>query len=282
MKTDKKKIFFKIIQNKKLFIGGIMIVIIVSLISLAPHIAPYDYKTISTGERLELPSKEHLFGTDHLGRDIFSRVLYGGRYSFIIAIFVVIGSNCLGTTMGLISGYLGGKYDLLIMRIADIVFTLPYIIIAALVTLIAKRSMFTVILALSIIYFPSFARISRGSTLSVKETNYVKSGVISGETTPTILIKYILPNISGPIIVQSAMTLAYAVLIEAILSYLGYGLAPPIPSWGLILQDATKYYIVNPYIVIFPGLAIVITVLSFSFFGDGLRDFLDPKFVPIL
>lgn len=283
VKNEKKhsELFTRIINNKKLVISIIMVAILILLAIFGPIFAPFKYEQMNTGARLTPPSQNNLFGTDHFGRDLFSRVIYGARYSLMISVLVVIFSNILGIAIGVISGYLGGKVDIISMRIVDMIFTIPWVLIAMLVAMSIGRGTQTVIIALSIVYSPQIARVVRSATLSLKEKEFVEAGKISGEKTISIMFRYILLNSLGPIIVQSTMVLAYTMLAEAALSYLGYGIAPPTPSWGLLLQDATRYYVKSPYLVYFPGAAIAYAVLSFSFLGDGLRDLLDPKFSPL-
>jgi peptide/nickel transport system permease protein len=273
--------FYKIRKNKKLSISFFMVIILIVIAIIGPFFIPYEYEEMNTGPRLTPPNREHPLGTDQFGRDLLSRVVQGARYSLIISFLVVIFSNIIGITIGSVSGYLGGRSDIFLMRIIDIIFTVPWVLIAMVVAISIGRGIQTVIIALSIIYAPQIARVVRGTTLSLKEKEFVQAGKISGENGFSILFKYILPNSFGPIIVQSTMILAYALLAEAALSYIGYGVKPPIPSWGLLLQDAAQYYISYPYLVYFPGVAIIYTVLTFSFLGDGLRDLLDPKFKPL-
>lgn len=278
---ERSELFIRIVKNKKLVISLVMVSILLLVAIFGPIFVPYEYEEMNTGERLTPPSRNNLFGTDHFGRDLFSRVVYGARFSLMISILVVIFSNIIGITFGVSAGYFGGKLDIFAMRVVDIIFTVPWILIAMLVAMSIGRGTQTVIIALSIVYSPQIARVIRGTTLSLKEKEFVEAGKISGESTGSIIFRYILSNSLGPLIVQSTMIMAYTMLAEAALSYLGYGIAPPTPSWGLLLQDATRYYIKSSYLVYFPGAAIVFAVLSFSFLGDGLRDLLDPKFSPL-
>ena len=275
------ELFIRVIKNKKLVISMVMVTVLILLALFGPFFVPYGYEQMNTGERLTPPNQNNIFGTDHFGRDLFSRVIYGARYSLTISVLVVIFSNIIGIAFGVSAGYIGGKFDIFAMRIIDMIFTIPWILIAMLVAMSMGRGMQTVIIALSIVYSPQIARVIRGTTLSLKGKEFVEAGKISGEKSMSIIFRYILSNSLAPLIVQSTMVLAYTMLAEAALSYLGYGIAPPTPSWGLLLQDATRYYIKSSYLVYFPGAAIIFAVLSFSFLGDGLRDLLDPKFSPL-
>jgi len=277
----RSELFTRIVKNKKLIISLVMVTILVMLAIFGPMFVPYGYEQMNTGERLAPPNQNNIFGTDHFGRDLFSRVVYRARYSLMISLLVVIFSNIIGITFGVSAGYIGGKFDIFAMRVIDIIFTVPWILIAILVAMSIGRGTQTVIIALSIVYSPQVARVIRGTTLSLKEKEFIEAGKISGEKSLSIIFRYILSNSLGPLIVQSTMVMAYTMLAEAALSYLGYGIAPPTPSWGLLLQDATRYYIKSSYLVYFPGAAIMFAVLSFSFLGDGLRDLLDPKFSPL-
>lgn len=281
IKKKKSEHLVRIIKNKSLIIGIIMLSILIFIAVFGPLLTTYGYEEMNTGPRLTPPSREHFCGTDQFGRDLFTRVLYGARYSLLISILIVMFSNMIGIPIGTFSGYLGGKFDIFMMRIVDIIFTIPWFLLGMIIAVSIGRGPKSVIVALSIVYSPQIARIVRGCTLALKEKEFVQAGKISGENILSILFRYILSNSFGPIVVQSTMVLAYSMLSEAALSYLGYGIAPPIPSWGLLLQDATRYYISHSYLVYFPGFAIVFGVLTFSFLGDGLRDLFDPKFTPM-
>lgn len=270
--------FYKFIRNKKLIVSTAMITIIVIIAFFGPLFMPFKYDEMDVNQRLSPPSSQNFFGTDQFGRDLFSRVIYGTRYSLLIAISVVLLSSFMGITIGIFSGYIGKKTDFFLMRIVDIMFSIPWTLVAIIVVLLLGRGALTIIISLSLVYAPEMARIIRGVTLVLKEKEYVDTGIVSGEKTISILLRYIIPNSLSVVIVQSTMVMAYTLLAEAALSYLGYGIAPPIPSWGLLLQDATRYYVSSPFLIYFPGIAIIFTVLAFSFLGDGLRDFFDPKF----
>ncbi len=223
------------------------------------------------------PSWAHPFGIDHLGRDVLSRVIYGARISLEIGILAVGISFTVGTTIGLVSGYFGGWLDNLLMRAMDIMMALPYVLLAILIATALGPSLENGILAIGIVRIPRFARLTRASTLSVKQLPFVEAARSIGSPHLRIIRKDILPNVLGPVVVYSTLSLGDAILAAAVLSFLGLGAQPPIPEWGAMLNEAQRYLINAPYLSIFPGLAIFMTVLAFNLFGDGLRDFLDPK-----
>lgn len=223
------------------------------------------------------PSWAHPFGVDHLGRDILSRVIHGARISLWVGLLAVGISLTVGVTIGLVAGYFGGVIDNVIMRIMDIMMSLPYVLLAILIAAVLGPSLENGILAIGIVRIPRFARLARGSTLSVRTLTYVEASRAIGAPHQRIIRKDILPNIAGPIIVYSTMSLGDAILAAAVLSFLGLGAQPPIPEWGAMLNEAQVYLINSPYMSIFPGLAIFLTVLAFNLVGDGLRDILDPK-----
>jgi peptide/nickel transport system permease protein len=255
-------------------LGFIVFLVIVAI--LAPLIAPYlpdDYTT----QVLKGPSWAHPFGVEHLGRDQLSRVIYGTRISLWVGLLAVGLSLTAGTTIGLISGYFGGWIDNLIMRVMDIMMSLPYVLLAILIATALGPSLETGILAIGVVRVPRFARLARASTLSVKELQYIEASRSIGASHWRIIFKDILPNIAGPIVVYSTLSLGDSILAAAVLSFLGLGAQPPIPEWGAMLNEAQQYLINAPFMSIFPGLAIFLTVLAFNLFGDGLRDILDPK-----
>jgi len=268
----------KYVNNKKFLIGGIMLLVMVALSLLAPAITRYGYDDTFVGPALEPPSKEYLFGTDRLGRDMFTRVIYGTRISLVSAIAITSICFVIGVLLGLAAGYYGGLVDMVVMRIVDVFFSLPWVLIGLLVVVIRGPGLLSVVISLSLAYFPSFTRITRSVVIAVREQDFVMAARLTGEHDIAILFTYILPNCFSALIVQASIVMSFAILGEAALSYLGYGIRPPEPSWGVLLQQSTNYIWDNSYLVILPGLFIVFTVLSFNFMGDGLRDLLDPRY----
>ena len=254
-----------------LIIGGLIMLGI-----FAPVIAPFapdDY----TDQRMTGPTGQHWFGVDQLGRDLFSRVVFGARISIRVGVLAVGLSLVIGTFLGLVSGYFGKLVDNIIMRAMDIMMALPYVLLAILIASVLGPSLENAILAIGIVRIPRFARLARASTLTVKELQYIEASHSVGASNIRIIIKDVLPNIMGPIIVYSTLSLGDAILGAAVLSFLGLGAQPPIPEWGAMLNEAQKFVTMAPYLSIFPGIAIFLTVLGFNLFGDGLRDILDPK-----
>ena len=265
-------------SNKKLMVGAIILVFIVFVAVFANLIAPYDYAAINTGERFEMPSAQHLFGTDNLQRDVFSRVVYGTRISLSVGIICVGIALGIGVPLGLVAGYTGGLIDLVVMRISDVLLSIPWVLMAVAVTAVAGPGIKVVYIAMGLVHAPGFMRLTRGMVLSLREREYVDAAEQLGESKLAILFRYILPNSAGTIIVRATTIMASAVLSEAAISYIGYGTQPPNPSWGLMLTDSQGYLWQQPWLAVFPGLAIVLLVLSVNLFGDGLRDLLDPRY----
>jgi peptide/nickel transport system permease protein len=265
-----------LLRRKSAAVGAFFLVTLVFVAIFADFLAPYAPDTY-TDANSQSPSWAHPFGIDHLGRDIMSRVIYGARISLRIGILAVSISVTIGTAIGLISGYFGGLVDGIIMRLMDIMLALPYILLAVLITAALGPSLENGILAIGIVRIPRFARLARGSTLSVKTLTFIDASRAVGAPSSRILLRDVLPNIAGPLIVYSTLSLGDAILSAAVLSFLGLGAQPPIPEWGAMLNDAQEYLISYPYMSIFPGLAIFFTVLAFNLIGDGVRDILDPK-----
>ena len=267
-----------IVKNKKLFIGLIMLTIFLTLGVFAPLIIPYPYDKTYVGPSLKGPSADHWFGTDRLGRDIFSRVLYGTRVSLIAAIGVTCVSLLFGVPLGLLGGYYGGAFDMVLMRLVDVFFTFPWVLMGLLVVVIRGQGLESVIIALSLSYFPQIVRVIRSTVLAIKGQDFIAAARLTGENDRNIIFRYILPNCFAPLIVQTTIIMSFSILGEAALSYLGYGTRPPLPSWGILLQQATNYIWGDGYLVVFPGIFIIFSVLTFNFTGDGLRDILDPRY----
>jgi len=267
----------QLFKNKAAMVGlGIIGLLILTAI-LAPLLAPYDPLETKILYRLKAPSAQHLLGTDDLGRDIFSRIIYGSRISLQVGLISVGIALVFGVSAGVIAGYYGGKIDMLIMRLMDIMLAFPSILLAIAIMAILGPQLSNAMLAIGIVNLPRFARIVRSSVLTVKEEEYIEAAKSLGASDLRIMLGHLLPNCLAPLIVQSTLSIAGAILEAASLSFLGLGAQPPIPEWGAMLSAGRASLQIAPWVVAFPGLAIAITVLGFNLFGDGLRDALDPK-----
>lgn len=264
-------------QNRIAVVGMIIIILLIVLAFVGDFIAPYDPLGQNMAASKQGPSAAHWFGTDMQGRDIFSRVLSGTKYSLLIGICAVAFSLVIGTVLGAVAGYFGGWVDTLIMRCMDIMLSIPSILLA--ITLMAAfgQGLSKAIVAIGIVSIPEYARIVRSSILSVKENDYVAAAKVIGNNDGRIIFKHILPNVISSIVVRATLGISTAILDIAALGFLGMGVKPPTPEWGTMLGDAKAYILSMPHMIIFPGIAISITVLAFNLFGDGLRDALDPK-----
>jgi peptide/nickel transport system permease protein len=258
-------------------VGVILVALTLLVAVFGPALAPYDPTLIFPGERLAAPGARFLLGADELGRDMLSRTLYGARISIQVGVIVVTLASLVGVPLGLIAGYFKGRLDLILMRLVDIMFAFPTILLALALIAVLGTDLRNLILAITIVYIPSFARVTRGSTLSVSEEPYVEAARAVGVSHARIIFQHILPNVSAPIIVQFTISLAYAILVEASLSFLGLGVQPPAASWGSMLATGKPYIDLSPWVSVVPGVAIMLTVLGFNLLGDGMRDALDPR-----
>jgi len=245
--------------------------------ALADVIAPYGYAEMHPEAMLQAPSGKYLLGTDQMGRDVLSRVIYGSRISIYVGVVSTIFGALLGIPLGVVAAYYGGIIDNAIMRLIDIWVAFPNFLLALVISVILGPSVTNVVIALAIVRVPTQARVVRGTALSVKENDYVQAARAVGAQDHRLLLRHILPNCMAPVIVLGTLEVATAIIVEAGLSFLGLGTQPPTPSWGWDLRANVVFIEDNPWIAIFPGLAIFITVLGFNMFGDGLRDALDPR-----
>ena len=264
-------------KNKTALVGFFIILFLLVLALIGPAIAPYNPLIPQPLKRLQGPSWDHLFGTDSLGRDIFSRVIYGSRISIIIGLISVTISLIPGTLLGLLSGYYGKRVDEPIMRVMDILLAFPAILLAIFITAILGPSLINTMVAVGIVYIPHYARIVRSSVLSLKEQLFVQAVTSLGGSNIRIISCHIFPNTLSPIIVYATLGMGTAVLQAAALGFLGLGAQPPSPEWGAMLSEGRQYIQNAPHVATFPGLAILALVLGFNLFGDGLRDILDPS-----
>lgn len=246
---------------------------------LAPVLAPYDPLTQDRTAFMNGPSSTYFFGTDDLGRDIFSRLLHGARISLYVGSMTVVLSVLFGTTLGLVSGYFGGIVDTLIQRLVDAILAVPGLILALFIAALLGPSTRNVILALTVLETPRFARIARGETVQIRRQEYVEAAKVLGARPRWILLRHAIPNMLAPLVVVASLVFGQAIVAEAGLSFLGIGTPPPNPSWGLMLSQASRYLESAPWMVIFPGATLSVAVLAFNIFGDALRDYFDPKLI---
>lgn len=264
-------------RNKSAVTGALIVVGFALMAILAPFLAPYDPIKQNIDESLVPPSIKHAFGCDLFGRDILSRVIHGARISLIVATLGVSLAAVLGTIIGAIAGYNGGIVDEVLMRAMDVLLAFPDIFLAIAIIAAVGPGLVNVILAISIYNLPQFSRVSRSSVLTVKEKEFIEAAKAIGESTPSILLRYILPNCLAPLIVLATLRMAASILTASGLSFLGLGVQPPTPEWGAMMSDALLFLRTAPHVGLFPGLALLITILGFNMLGDGLNDALNPR-----
>ena len=261
------------------------VLIILVLAVILVSFSPYDPEASVLSSRVEPPSLQHPMGTDQLGRDLLTRVLYGGRISFFVALMVVVVTLVIGIPVGAIAGFFGGTIDNLLMRITDVALTLPTLLVLILLSaimremelpLIERNSTITIALVIGILSWMTVARLLRASYLTIREMEFIEAAHAMGASNLRIIVKHILPNAVSPIIVQSTLMLGFAIMLESGLSFLGFGVQPPTPSWGNLLSNAQQHMTTYPWLAIFPGLMIFIAVISINYIGDALRDAFDP------
>lgn len=279
-----RKIIFKRIRRSGFFITGFIVLFVILILSmLAPVICHFDPEVSSLADKLTAPEwfarglDGHILGTDHLGRDIFTRLLYGARTSIMIAVVVCVAAAAIGTCLGMIAGYFGGFIDSLIMRTVEVVQAIPSLILAICVLSLFGPSTLNLIIVLLIGRIGMFCRLARSNTMAYQHAEFVRASKSMGASVPHILFTQIFPNITTPLIVQLSQAFGSNIMIESSLSYLGMGIQAPKPSWGNMISDGRKYLATHPWVCFAPGVALMLIVLAFNFLGDGLRDVLDPK-----
>lgn len=270
-------IFFRRFKRHRLALMSLIILISFSVaVVVMPLVLPYEYTELNLKERFRPPSFSHPFGTDDLGRDQLVRVMYGGRISLAVGLLVALFSTFIGVAIGALAGYFGGVLDNVLMRFIDFALTIPPLVILMVAGSIVAGGILEIILIVSLLMWMYVARLIRGVFLSLKEKEFVEAARACGASHFRIIVKHMLPNAIAPIIVNTTLAVGYAILIESALSFLGFGIQPPTPSWGNMLQRAQQTMILYPWLTWFPGAMIVLTVLTINFLGDGLRDALEP------
>ena len=274
---ERESFWKKLFSNKGAVFGSIVIVIFIITALFAPYLAPYKYDFMNMPNMLTGPSVNNLLGTDEFGRDILSRIIYGSRISLLVGFVTVFISMIVGIVLGAIAGYFGGWIDYVISGITDIAWSLPVTLLAIAFVAALGPSLRNLIIAIAMISWAGFTRVVRGQFLSLRESEFIQAAQILGMSNTRIILKHMLPNALAPVIVLTTMEIPKVIIIESSLSFLGLGVQPPTPSWGSIMSAGRSYILEAPWIIIFPGIAMAILVLGFNFFGDALRDTLDPR-----
>lgn len=277
MITKLKKITTILSRNTLTCVGTVIVVLMIFLGFAAPFIAPYDPIALDLPARLQAPSSEHFFGTDEMGRDVFSRVIYGSKISIQVGLTIVVLAALIGTLVGSIAGYFGGKIDYIIMAFTDIVLSFPSMVLAMALAAALGPSLFNTMLAVSFVKIPVYVRLVRGQVLSLKERQYVKASRTFGATPLWIIPRHIIPNCIAPVLIQMTLGIGEAIVTAASLSFIGLGAQPPTPEWGAMISTARLYALEQWWYAAFPGMAIFFTVVGFNLLGDGVRDILDPR-----
>src|SRR6266542_4436471 len=267
----------RLLRSKSALIGGMVLLAIVLAALLAPLISPYDPIKTSQRTSLEGPSLAHLMGTDRFGRDVLTRVLWGGRLSLPVGFVSVLIAAAFGISLGLLAGYYGGRLDAVIMRLVDLMLAFPGILLALVIVAILGGSLLNLMIAVGIASIPDYVRIARGTVLSIREREFVLAARTIGAHNTAIIVRHILPNILAPVIVLATLGMASAIITGSTLSFLGLGIKPPTPEWGNMLDEGRGFLQRAWWVAFFPGLAIMLTVFSINLLGDGLRDALDPR-----
>jgi len=267
----------RLLANKAAVAGGLVLLILIVLAIFAPWIAPHSYSYQNLDLGAQPPSAEFLLGTDTLGRDLFSRILYGARVSLLVGFVATAVALVIGVSWGIVAGYFGGRVDSVMMRIVDVLYGLPFIIFIILLMVIFGRNIWLLFAAIGAVEWLTMARIVRGQVLTIKNQEYVLAAQAMGVTNIQMFRKHIFPNILGPIAVYATLTIPQVMLLEAFLSFLGLGIQPPMSSWGTLIRYGVESMEEYSWLLIYPGLTFTITLFALNFFGDGLRDALDPK-----
>lgn len=274
---DTLSVLNRFFRRRTAVLGALIILVLVMLGILGPSLAPYDPNDQSFPRQLQPPSARFLMGTDEFGRDILSRLIYGARIALEVGLLAVAVALIFGTFLGLVAGYFGGWADFIIMHLIDIMLAFPYLLLAMIVVAVLGPGLRNAMIAVGIVYIPQYARLVRGTVLSIRESDYVQAARAVGASDLTIMFRHVLSNSLAPIIVQSSLSVGWAIVNAAGLSFLGLGAQPPTPEWGAMLTSGREYMLQAPWITTFPGLAILLTALGFNLLGDGLRDALDPR-----
>lgn len=275
--NERRKLWRTFKNNKTAVVGAVIALVVLLTAVFAFLISPYDPLDMDVFHRLTPPERSHPLGTDEYGRDVLSRIIWGTQISLTVGFFSVLLGMIMGTAMGVMAGYSGGRTDTSIMRMVDVLLSFPTLITAIMIAAILGSGLVKLIITIGIVFAPRFARLAYGPTLAVKEMEYVSSAKVIGASSFRIIIRHILPNIFGEVMVAGTLWMGTAIMAEASLSFLGLGVSPPTPTWGNLIRSGIDVLADAPWLSLFPGLSILITVLAFNMIGDGLRDIADPK-----
>ncbi len=273
----KHKLCFNYFRSTNAIIGSVIIVLFFLIALLAPLLAPHPPNALSLKDALTSPCLEHILGTDEFGRSILSRIIFGARVSLNIALIASAVALCIGVPLGALAGYYGGRFDSIVQGLVDVTWAFPTILAALAVMFILGTGLHSVMIAVGVVYWAGYARITRGQFLALREEEYVQAARAVGASNLRIIWRHLLPNSLAPLLVQLSLGMGQVILIEASLSFLGLGAQPPTPSWGAMLSNGRAYLLVAPWLTLFPGVAIMLVVLGFNLLGDGLRDAFDPR-----
>lgn len=273
----KHKLFFNFFSSTNAIIGSVIIVLFLLIALLAPLLAPHPPNALSLKDALTSPCREHILGTDEFGRSILSRIIFGARVSLNIALIASAVALGIGVPLGALAGYYGGWFDSIVQGLVDLTWAFPTILAALAIMFILGTGLHSVMIAVGVVYWAGYARITRGQFLALREEEYVQAARALGASNFRIIWRHLLPNSLAPLLVQLSLGMGQVILIEASLSFLGLGAQPPTPSWGAMLSNGRAYLLVAPWQTLFPGVAIMLVVLGFNLMGDGLRDALDPR-----
>jgi peptide/nickel transport system permease protein len=270
--------FFRVMFSRWLVIFGTVIIVLLILVAIfAPLISPYNPYKVNLPESLQQPSLHHLLGTDEMGRDVLSRIIYGSRIAVLVGFVVVALAGAVGMLLGLLAGYFGGWTETIIMRFMDALMSLPPLILMLAIAVMLGSGMAKIFIALAVGFMPTYCRLMCGEVLSAKENDYIMAANVIGGSHLRIMFRHLVPNVFPPLFVNVTMDLGFAILAEASLSFLGIGINPPTATWGAMINNGQHYLLTYPLLSIVPGMAIVLVVLAFNLLGDGLRDALDPR-----
>ncbi|MGB9757953.1 MAG: ABC transporter permease [Candidatus Bipolaricaulaceae bacterium] len=265
------------IRNRTAIVGLVLAVFMVCVAIFAPFLAPYDPFVQNVHKALAPPGREHFFGTDDFGRDVFSRVIYGARISVLVGVSSVAVGTALGAMVGLAAGYFGGWFETIFMRLVDVLMSFPALLMGLMFLAILGPGLDKLIFAIGLVLAPQVARLAHSTTVALREMDYIAAAKASGAGPFRILFRHVLPNIGGEILVMATLWTATAIRVEANLSFIGLGVSPPTPTWGNMIREGVRWLVVTPWVSVFPGLAILVAVLAFNMLGDGIRDALDPR-----